>query len=313
MMALELEPVDLHSLLSNSLSIVKEKAAAQRIHLDLEIRRRTWATVAAGRAQDQADRLQPAVQRGQVQRQRRPRDAARAPVPRGSRRPVWPAPGRCTAFRWPTASSTSFSRSASATPASASRSRTWRSCSRPSARSTAAWRASSRAPASAWRWSSSWPSCMAARVAVASAGGRGRALRRLAAAACPGPGRSRAARPRRAMRPAIAVERTALVVEDDEPAAELVRLLLEAEGFTVLRAASAEAALAMVAAAAAEPDHAGHPVAGHRRLGIPAARFAKTARWPACRWSSSPARPTATWRLLAAPPLCCRSRSDARN
>jgi len=36
MMALELEEVDLRSLLSNSLSIVKEKAAAQRIFLDLE-------------------------------------------------------------------------------------------------------------------------------------------------------------------------------------------------------------------------------------------------------------------------------------
>ena len=38
-------------------------------------------------------------------------------------------------------------------------------------------------------------------------------------------------------------ERMALVVEDDERSAELVRLLLEAEGFTVLHAASAEAAL----------------------------------------------------------------------
>ncbi|MDB5968468.1 MAG: hybrid sensor histidine kinase/response regulator [Hydrocarboniphaga sp.] len=37
--------------------------------------------------------------------------------------------------------------------------------------------------------------------------------------------------------------RTALVIEDDDQAADLVRLLLEAEGFTVLRAASAEAAL----------------------------------------------------------------------
>jgi PAS domain S-box-containing protein len=36
MMALELETVDLKSLLSNSLSIVKEKAAAQRIQIDLE-------------------------------------------------------------------------------------------------------------------------------------------------------------------------------------------------------------------------------------------------------------------------------------
>jgi PAS domain S-box-containing protein len=38
-------------------------------------------------------------------------------------------------------------------------------------------------------------------------------------------------------------ERIALVVEDDDRAADLVRLLLEAEGFTVLRAANAEAAL----------------------------------------------------------------------
>jgi CheY-like chemotaxis protein len=37
--------------------------------------------------------------------------------------------------------------------------------------------------------------------------------------------------------------RIALVVEDDDQAADLIRLLLEAEGFTVLRAASAEAAL----------------------------------------------------------------------
>jgi PAS domain S-box-containing protein len=40
-------------------------------------------------------------------------------------------------------------------------------------------------------------------------------------------------------------ERIALVIEDDERAAELIRLLLEAEGFSVLRAESAEAALLM--------------------------------------------------------------------
>jgi PAS domain S-box-containing protein len=38
-------------------------------------------------------------------------------------------------------------------------------------------------------------------------------------------------------------ERIALVVEDDDRAADLIRLLLEAEGFTILRAASAESAL----------------------------------------------------------------------
>ena len=41
-------------------------------------------------------------------------------------------------------------------------------------------------------------------------------------------------------------ERTALVVEDDELAADLIRLLLEADGFSVIMAGSAEAALAMV-------------------------------------------------------------------
>jgi CheY-like chemotaxis protein len=43
------------------------------------------------------------------------------------------------------------------------------------------------------------------------------------------------------------LERTALVVEDDDRAADLVRLLLESEGFTVIRAASAEAALVFIA------------------------------------------------------------------
>jgi len=42
-------------------------------------------------------------------------------------------------------------------------------------------------------------------------------------------------------------ERVALVVEDDEHSADLVRLLLEAEGFTVLLADSAESALVMAA------------------------------------------------------------------
>ena len=40
-------------------------------------------------------------------------------------------------------------------------------------------------------------------------------------------------------------ERVALVVEDDDNAADLVRILLEAEGFAVLRASSAEEALQM--------------------------------------------------------------------
>ncbi len=80
-------------------------------------------------------------------------------------------------------------------------------------------------------------------VAVASAEGEGARfavwlpLRKAGAAAPPaaaGPGAAAAAEAR---------ERVALVVEDDERASDLVRLLLEAEGFTVLIADSAEAAL----------------------------------------------------------------------
>ena len=48
-----------------------------------------------------------------------------------------------------------------------------------------------------------------------------------------------------------APQRVALVVEDDVKAAELIRLQLEAEGFNVLHAASAEAALVLARAAAA--------------------------------------------------------------
>jgi PAS domain S-box-containing protein len=45
------------------------------------------------------------------------------------------------------------------------------------------------------------------------------------------------------LEPAPSEDRTAPVIEDDDLAADLIRLLLEAEGFNVLRAASAEAAL----------------------------------------------------------------------
>ena len=162
MMALELEEVDLKGLLSNSLSIVRDKAAAHRISLDLEIDD-DLGTPAVGHPQDEADRLQPAVQRREVRRARRPRDAECAPrLAQLGRQPARRM-GRPMRSRWRTRATPSSSRSAFATPASASPRRTWPSCSRRSARSTAAWHASSKAPGSAWRWSSNWPSCTAAR------------------------------------------------------------------------------------------------------------------------------------------------------
>jgi DNA-binding response OmpR family regulator len=79
-------------------------------------------------------------------------------------------------------------------------------------------------------------------VAVASAEGEGARfaawlpLRMPADAAAPGAG----AQPFAAAKPN---ERIALVVEDDDRVADLIRVLLEEEGFSVLRAATADAAL----------------------------------------------------------------------
>ena len=89
------------------------------------------------------------------------------------------------------------------------------------------------------------------RVARRRGGGgkcRGRGLLLHGLAAAPGAGGSGARAGQSAGRPrveALAGARTALVVEDDFKSAELIRVQLEAEGFTVLHAASAEAALVL--------------------------------------------------------------------
>jgi DNA-binding response OmpR family regulator/two-component sensor histidine kinase len=86
-------------------------------------------------------------------------------------------------------------------------------------------------------------------VAVASAEGEGASfaawlpLRDAMRAGIPPPPRDLPATAGSAASPFA--QRTALVVEDNDQAADLVRLLLEAEGFAVLRAASGEAALLM--------------------------------------------------------------------
>ena len=65
-MLLDLEPVQVSSLFANSLSIIREKAATRRIRLELRADEEL-GSICGGRAQGQADRLQPALQRGQVQ------------------------------------------------------------------------------------------------------------------------------------------------------------------------------------------------------------------------------------------------------
>ena len=150
-MMLDLEPVEVSSLFVNSLSIIREKAAAR--HIRVRPRGRRGAGLDSGRrAQGQADPLQPALERASSS----PTRAARSPcAPAACRAPSRPAVRPLDGpelSRWPTASSRSSSRSASPTAASASRRRTWSTCSSRSARSTAAWRGSSRAPDSGWPW-----------------------------------------------------------------------------------------------------------------------------------------------------------------
>ncbi len=88
-------------------------------------------------------------------------------------------------------------------------------------------------------------------VAVASAVGLGAQflvwlpMRALAPSAAIPPPRTTAAS---STDPVEVKERTALVIEDDDASAELIRLLLEAEGFVVLRAVSGEDALQMAPA-----------------------------------------------------------------
>jgi PAS domain S-box-containing protein len=83
-------------------------------------------------------------------------------------------------------------------------------------------------------------------VAVASAAGEGATFAAWLPLRAPTEAVHEAALPRPQAEPsphALQGDRTVLVVEDDDQAADLVRLMLEAEDFVVLRAASAEAAL----------------------------------------------------------------------
>ena len=86
-MMLDLEPVEVSSLLVNSFSIIREKAATRHIRLDHR-RRRGTGRDPGGRAQGQADSVQPAVQCGQVHQRGRPGDPAGQPRPAPRRRPA---------------------------------------------------------------------------------------------------------------------------------------------------------------------------------------------------------------------------------
>ena len=246
MMALELEAVDLNEPAVEQ-PVDRAGKGGGPAHLPRTRSRRRPGHAAARHAQDQADRLQPAVERRQVQRQRRPRDPARAA--RAAQRASARCPGRWPVHGFPLADNeyNEF------LEISRQRQR-HRHFAGEHGEAVPGLQPDRQQPGAQIRRHRPRPGDGQAtgRTARRHRGrgqrrGRGRVLRGLVAAAragCRRPPRRPPAR--RELRPADGPkERIALVVEDDDQAADLVRLLLEAEGFTVLRAASAEAALLM--------------------------------------------------------------------
>ena len=243
MMALELEEVDLNLLLSNSLSIVREKAAAQRIRLDLEAGEPLGVTQLDMRKTKQIvyNLLSNAVKfsshGGHVTLRAR----------RVSRAAVGTLPGTWPVHTFPLAGNeysefleicvcdtgigisrgnmAKLFQAFSQIDSSLARKFEGTGLGLAMVKLLAELHGGTVAVASAEGEGACFAAWLPLRTPVQAAAN----LRPVVGAAIPA-----AAKPR---------ERIAMVIEDDDQAADLVRLLLEAEGFTVLRAASAEAAL----------------------------------------------------------------------
>jgi PAS domain S-box-containing protein len=244
MMELELEPVDLKELLANSLSIVREKAAAQHISLDLELEDSLGTSIMDMRKLKQivynllSNAVKFSADDGRVTL--RARRVARGAV--GNLAGAWPVhsfplvENEYAEFLEIAVTDTGIGIS--------------------QANMAKLFQAFSQIDSSLARKFEGTGLGLAmvklmaqlhgGSVAVSSAVGEGACfavwlpMRSTATeeTASPVPPVSR-------MPAALDPERFALVVEDDDRSAELIRLLLEAEGFTVLRAASAEHALVM--------------------------------------------------------------------
>ena len=162
-MTLDLEPVELLSLLTNSVSVLRENATSHHIRLDMDAAEDLGAIQADVRKFKQViyNLLSNAVKftpdGGRVTLRAQPRST------RPRRPDVVGLVDGPQLSRWPTTSSTRSSRSASPTAASASRLRASSSCFSPSARSTAGCLGGSKARDWAWRWSSCSSSCTAER------------------------------------------------------------------------------------------------------------------------------------------------------
>jgi len=243
MMALDLEAVDLNSLLSNSLSIVKEKAAAQRIRLELEIGEDLGVPQLDMRKTKQIvyNLLSNAVKfsanggKVRLRAQRVPRSAV------GTLSGDWPV------HRFPLADNEyeeflEISVSDSGIGISrADMGKLFQAFSQIDSRLARKFEGTGLGLAMVKQMTE----LHGGTVALASAEGEGACfavwlpLRTLAQAATSLSHSAGAA----SLPTAEPTERIALVVEDNRRSADLIRLLLEAEGLTVLHAASAEAAL----------------------------------------------------------------------
>jgi len=246
MMALELEPVDLGLLLSNSLSIVREKAAAQHVHLELTADGDLGTPVLDTRKTKQIvyNLLSNAVKFGAGGSVRlQARLVTRAAV--GTLSGTWPVHG----FPLPDNEFDDFLE-ISVTDRGIGISRpNMAKLFQPFSQIDSSLARKFDGTGLGLAMVRQLAEILGGTVAVASVEGEGACfaawlpLRTAGQATHIGLERVRSAAA------AVAVvesdERIALVIEDDDRAAELVRLLLEAEGFTVLRAKSAEEALLM--------------------------------------------------------------------
>jgi PAS domain S-box-containing protein len=239
MMSLELEPVDLEALLANSLTIVREKAASQRITLELDAPSDLGAPALDQRKTKQmvynllSNAVKFSANGGKVTV--RARRVARRDV--GTLRVAWPV----HTFLLAESDHQEFLEisvlDSGIGISQADMARLFQAFSQIDSSLARKFEGTGLGLAMVKQLAE----LHGGAVAVASAPGEGACfavwlpLRSVAAPVAPastatrvGPGRD---------------DRTAMVVEDDDRAADLARLLLEAEGFSVVRAADAEEAL----------------------------------------------------------------------
>jgi PAS domain S-box-containing protein len=243
MMALELEPVDLNSLLSNSLKIVKEKAAAQRISLELEAGADLGVPQLDLRKTKQivynllSNAVKFSANGGRVTL--RARRVSRSSV--GKLSGAWPVHG------FPLADSEykEFLEICVIDSGIGISRENMEKLFVPFSQIDSSLARKFEGTGLGLAMVKQMAELHGGTVAVASAAGEGSCFAawlplRVPAEAATTLFHGTAAATVAAAEPK---ERIALVVEDDDQAADLIRLLLEAEGFSVLRAASAEAAL----------------------------------------------------------------------